>query len=69
MTLPPGFFRSGGKVVNEDGVELLWVESATTAQTDFTYNANGDLESYVENGVTWTLAYDGSGNLTSVTGA
>lgn len=46
----------------------LLVEAGTVATTDMTYE-NGLLVSYVEGGVTWTVARDGDGNITSITPA
>ena len=44
------------------------VESVSVEQTDLTYT-NGLLTSFVENGVTWTIARDADGNPTSITSA
>lgn len=46
----------------------LSVSGVSVATTDMTYEA-GLLVSYVEGGVTWTVARDGDGNITSITPA
>lgn len=65
-TVPARVTEDGAVVVTAE-VPLV-VEAGTVATTDMTYE-NGLLVSYVEGGVTWTVARDGDGNITSITPA
>jgi YD repeat-containing protein len=76
MGLPAGTYSSGGHVVDSDGLPVVRiigasggpaaVASGSVVQTAMTYT-NGLLTSYVENGLTWTIARDADGNPTSIT--
>lgn len=53
----------GGMSQSQLGVALAALGSLSSA----TYNANGTLATYVADGITWTLAYDAAGRISTET--
>lgn len=63
MSLPTGFFKSGGRILNEDGVEFAMADSTPVSYTAHTQDANGNPLTFEQNGHEYTATYDANSNM------